>query len=230
MLCLIDLYRNGAVSDAESEFSKDLLMTGLTSVDAIVTSFLDAKADPGEEEGEPNHERVASSRFSLVSSQRSTQSTERKCVSAADIQEVHQLSVDIPEVHKLPVDLPEVHQLIHPRLGHPENGSASSMAFLQDLRACGSQYLAKTSKSAAHSKGESQYLTKSSKSPAPPNGESHYLVKTPDERSPCLGKKSKSTSTPDEGSSSTPSSPFLSAPSSRLLSSPTSSTPSTMLI
>ena len=215
-------------------------MTGLTSVDAIVTSFLDAKADPGEEEGEPNHERVASSRFSLVSSQRSTQSTERKCVSAADIPEFHQLSadipefhqlpIDIPEVHKLPVDFPEVHQLIHPRLGHPENGSASSMAFLQDLRACGSQYLAKTSKSAAHSKGESQCLTKSSKSP---NEESHYLVKsaaTPDERSPCLGKSSKPTSTPDDGSSSTPSSPFLSAPSSRLLSSPTSSTPSTMLI
>ena len=189
-------------------------MTGLTSVDAIVTSFLDAKADPGEE----GQERVASSRFSLVSSQRSTQSMERKCGSAADI----------PEVHKLTVDLPEVHQLIQPRLGHPENGSASSMAFLQDLRACGSQYLAKTSKSAAHSKGESQCLTKSSN---PPNGESHYLVKsaaTPDERSPCLGKKS--TSTPDDGSSSTPSSPFLSAPSSRLLSSPTSSTPSTMLI
>ena len=204
-------------------------MTGLTSVDAIVTSFLDAKADPGEE----GQERVASSRFSLVSSQRSTQSMERKRGSAADIPEFHQLSVDIPEVHKLPVDLPEVHKLIQPRLGHPENGSASSMAFLQDLRACGSQYLAKTSKSAAHSKGESQYLTKSSKSPAPPNGESPYLVKsaaTPDERSPCLGKNSKSTSTPDEGSSSTPSSPFLSAPSSRLSSSPTSSTTSTMLI
>ena len=168
-------------------------MTGLTSVDAIVTSFLEAKTDPGEsfsEEGRlprPFSEGGGASQERLFTRVASSQSTQ----------------------------MPEVHQLCRAKLvtaaGKPTS-SSSSLAFLPGkAHSCpsvsGSRYLAENSKSTTMVK----YLEKDS------DAITKYMWKDSDVITEYLGKDSKpGTTITDEESSSSPSSPFLSAPSSRL--------------
>ena len=168
-------------------------MTGLTSVDAIVTSFLEAKTDPGESFSEagrlprPFSEGGGASQERLFTRVASSQSTQ----------------------------MPEVHQLHRAKLvtaaGKPTS-SSSSLAFLPGkAHSCpsvsGSRYLAENSKSTTMVK----YLEKDS------DAITKYMWKDSDVITEYLGKDSKpGTTITDEESSSSPSSPFLSAPSSRL--------------
>ena len=179
-------------------------MTGLTSVDAIVTSFLEAKTDPGEsfsEEGRlprPFSEGGGASQERLFTRVASSQSTQ----------------------------MPEVHQLCRAKLvtaaGKPTS-SSSSLAFLPGkANSCpsvsGSRYLAENSKSTTMVK----YLKKDSDVITEYLGKdsdviTEYLEKESGKITEYLGKDSKpGTTITDEESSSSPSSPFLSAPSSRL--------------
>ena len=172
-------------------------MTGLTSVDAIVTSFLEAKTDPGESFSEagrlprPFSEGGGASQERLFTRVASSQSTQ----------------------------MPEVHQLRRAKLltaaGNPGSkpaSSSSSLAFLPGkAHSCpsvsGSRYLAENSKSTTMVK----YLEKDS------DAITEYLGKDSGPITEYLGNGSKpGTTITDEESSSSPSSPFLSAPSSRL--------------
>ena len=190
-------HRPGTTSAAESEFSKDLLMTGLASVDAIVTSFLEAKTDQvgqlparsfSEEGMQRSQDRL--SQLSLgTSSQKSTQTVGRGGGGRDEMPEVHHQQQQ--QVHR--ARLPQLVTAGAGNASKTTSSSQSSLAFLPDkVHSCpsasGSQYLAKSS--------NSEYLGNGSKS-----GE--YLG-------------NGSTSIGDGESSSSPSSPFLSAPSSRL--------------
>ena len=129
-------------------------MTGLTSVDAIVTSFLEAKTDPGEsfseegrlprpfsEGGGPCQERL----FTRVASSQSTQ---------------------MPEVHQLGRAKLQDCKTAAGKLGSKPASSSSSLAFLPGkANSCpsvsGSRYLAENSKSTTMVK----YLEKDSEKP-----------------------------------------------------------------
>ena len=192
-------HRPGTTSAAESEFSKDLLMTGLASVDAIVTSFLEAKTDqvgqlPARSFSEGGMQRSQDrlSQLSLAtSSQKSTQTVGRGGGGRDEMPEVHHQHQQQQQVHR--ARLPQLVTAGAGNASKTTSSSQSSLAFLPDkVHSCpsasGSQYLAKSS--------NSEYLGNGSKS-----GE--YLG-------------NGSTSIGDGESSSSPSSPFLSAPSSRL--------------
>ena len=220
-------HRPGTTSAAESEFSKDLLMTGLASVDAIVTSFLEAKTDqvgqlPARSFSEGGMQRSQDrlSQLSLAtSSQKSTQTVGRGGGGRDEMPEVHHQQQQ--QVHR--ARLPQLVTAGAGNASKTTSSSQSSLAFLPDkVHSCpsasGSQYLAKSS--------NSEYLGNGSKSEeylanGPKSGE--YLGNG-SKSGEYLGNVSKSgeylrngsTSIGDGESSSSPSSPFLSAPSSRL--------------